>query len=66
MKRVIIEMINEELSGGSNAEMGLKLQDIISQSLHWWHSQLGDSDPIRLDRWRIESIEIKDIPPTNR
>lgn len=66
MKRVIIEMINEELSGGSNAEMGLKLQDIISQSLHWWHSQLGASDPIGLDRWRVESIEIKDIKPGKR
>jgi hypothetical protein len=66
MKRVIIAMVNEELSGGSNAEMGLKLQDIISQSLQWWHSQLGTNDLIKLDRWRIESIEIKDIPPANR
>jgi hypothetical protein len=66
MKRVVIEMINEEISGGSNAEIGLKLGDIISQSLHWWHSQLGDRDPIKMDRWRVESIEVKEIPPANR
>lgn len=66
MKRVVIEMINEELCGGSNAEIGLKLTDIISQSLHWWHSQLGEEDPIRLDRWRVESIEVKEILPEKR
>ena len=66
MKRVVIEMINEELSGGSNAEIGLKLEDIIGQSLHWWHSQLGDRDSLRLDRWRVKSIEVKEIPPENR
>ncbi len=66
MKRVVVELINEELSGGSNAEIGLKLGDIISQSLDWWHGQLGDSDPLRLDRWRVESIEVKEIPPTKR
>lgn len=30
MKRVLIELINDELSGGSNAEIGLKLSDLIS------------------------------------
>ncbi len=40
MKRVVIEMINEELTGGSNAEIGLKLGDLITQSLHWWQSHL--------------------------
>ena len=27
MKRVLIELINNELSGGSSAEIGLKLSD---------------------------------------
>ncbi|MFQ5849079.1 MAG: hypothetical protein ACE5JU_00665 [Candidatus Binatia bacterium] len=63
MKKVVIEMINEELSGGSNAEIGLKLGDLISQSLHWWHSQFGARDHIRLDRWRVESIEVQEVPP---
>lgn len=66
MKRVVIEMINEELFGGSNTEIGLKLENIIGQSLNWWHTHLGESDPIRLDRWRVESIEVKEIPPPNR
>ncbi len=62
MKRVVIEMINEDLTGGSNAEIGLKLGDLITQSLHWWQSHLGDKDRIGLGRWRVESIEIKEIP----
>ena len=62
MKRVVIEMINEELTGGSNAEIGLKLGDIITQSLHWWPSHLGGKDRVGLGRWRVESIEVKEIP----
>ncbi|MFQ5683495.1 MAG: hypothetical protein ACE5HC_09515 [Candidatus Binatia bacterium] len=61
MKKVVIELINDDISGGSNAEIGLKLEDIIRQSFSWWHTQLGDSEPIRLDRWRVESIEVKEI-----
>ena len=64
MKRVVIEMINEELTGGSNAEIGLKLGDLITQSLHWWQSHLGDKDRIGLGQWRVESIEVKEIPPS--
>ena len=41
MKRVLIELINNELSGGSSAEIGLKLSDLISQRFRWWHSQSG-------------------------
>jgi hypothetical protein len=63
MKKVVIELANDELSGGSNADLGLKLGDMISQSLRWWHMQLGDQDPLRLDRWRVESIEVKEVPP---
>lgn len=63
MKKVVIELANDELSGGSNAELGLKLGDMIGQSLRWWHMQLGDQDPLRLDRWRVESIEVKEISP---
>ncbi len=66
MKRVMIELINDELSGGSNAEVGLKLSDLISQSLHWWHSQLGERDSIKLDYWRVESVEVREIPPAGR
>lgn len=62
MKRITITMTNEELFGGSNAEIGFKLEDIISQSFHWWHHQLGEHDSIRLDRWRVESIEVREIP----
>ncbi|MCH7915067.1 MAG: hypothetical protein IH856_18875 [Deltaproteobacteria bacterium] len=66
MKRVLIELINNELSGGSSAEIGLKLSDLISQSFRWWHSQFGGRDPFGLDRWRIESVEVREIPPKGR
>ena len=55
-----------ELSGGSNAEIGLKLSDLISKSFRWWHSQLGERDHIGLDRWRVESVEVREIPPKGR
>jgi hypothetical protein len=64
MKTIVITMTNAELSGGSNAEIGLKLQDIIQQSLLWWHSQFGESDSLKLDRWEIESIAVQDMPAT--
>ncbi|HWP58935.1 MAG TPA: hypothetical protein VNL14_13665 [Candidatus Acidoferrales bacterium] len=60
MKKVVIEMIHNELTGGSNAEMGLKLTDLIVQSLRWWHGQLGDKDPLKLDGWQVKSIEVTD------
>ena len=66
MKRVLIELINDDLSGGSNAEIGLKLSDLISQSFRWWHSQSGERDPLGLDRWRVESVEVREIPPKVR
>jgi hypothetical protein len=66
MKKVLIELVNEELSEGSNAEIGLKLSDLVSQSLHWWHSQLGDSDKLKLDGWRISSIEVTESPAKSR
>ncbi|NIO09422.1 MAG: hypothetical protein GTO40_16020 [Deltaproteobacteria bacterium] len=62
MKRVLIEMINDEITGGSNAEIGLKLGDLITQSLRWWQSHLGDKDRIGPGQWRVESIEVKEIP----
>ena len=61
MKRVVIEMINDELSGGSNAEIGLKLGDLVTQSLQWWRVHLGDNQGLGLGGWRVESIEVKDI-----
>jgi hypothetical protein len=63
MKRVVIEMVNEELSGGSNAEIGLKLSDLITQSLQWWQAHLGDREGLGLGGWRVDSIEIKDVRP---
>ena len=66
MKRVVIEMINEELAGGSNAEVGIQLGDLIGQSLRWWHDHLGEGDRLRLDKWRIESIEVKENPPSKQ
>jgi len=63
MKKVIIELTNAELAGGSNAEIGLKLEDIIRQSFQWFHHQYGEKDPLRLDRWRVESIEVREIAP---
>jgi len=64
MNRVSIEMINEELTGESNAEIGLKLGDVITENLHWWQSNLGDKDRIGFGRWRVESFEVKEIPPS--
>ncbi len=64
MNRVSIEMINEELTGESNAEIGLKLGDVITENLHWWQSHLGDKDRIGFGRWRVESFEVKEIPPS--
>ena len=61
MKRIVIIMTNANLSGGSNAEIGLKLEDLIRQSFHWWHAQYGERDPLKLDHWRLESIEVQDI-----
>lgn len=66
MKRVVIEMTNEELSEGSNAEIGLKLTDIITQSLRWWHSQLGENDRLRLNAWRVNSIEVTEASEKKR
>lgn len=66
MKRIVITMTNAEVSGGSNAEIGLKLEDIIRQSFQWWHSQFGEKDPLKLDHWQLESIEVQDIRPASR
>ncbi|MDP6559160.1 MAG: hypothetical protein QF619_03335 [Candidatus Binatia bacterium] len=66
MKRVVIEMINEELAGGSNAEVGIQLGDFIGQSLRWWHDHLDEGDRLRLAKWRIESIKVKDNPPAQQ
>ena len=66
MKRVMIELINGELSGGRYAEIGLKLSDLISQSFRWWHSQSGERDPLGLDHWRIDSTEVREILPKGR
>jgi len=63
MKKVVIEMINDELSGGSNAEIGLKLGDLISQSFQWWQAHLGDRKGLDLAGWRLDSIEVRDIRP---
>jgi hypothetical protein len=66
MKRVVIEMTNEELSDGSNAEIGLKLTDIITQSLRWWHGQFGENDRLRLNSWRVNSIEVTESSQKKR
>ncbi|MGH7845646.1 MAG: hypothetical protein ACREQW_10820 [Candidatus Binatia bacterium] len=66
MKKVVIEMTQNEISGGSNAEIGLKLADLIMQSLRWWHGQLGDKDPLKLDGWQVKSIEVTDAPGSDR
>lgn len=66
MKRVLIELRHEQLSGGSNAEIGLKLADLISQSLRWWHSQFGDKDPLMLAGWQVTSIEVTDVSRETR
>jgi hypothetical protein len=66
MKRVVIEMTQNEQTGGSNAETGLKLTDLIVQSLRWWHGQLGDKDPLKLDGWQVRSIEVTDSAGNER
>ena len=35
---------------------------VTLESDHWWQSHLGDKDRIGLGRWRVESIEVKEIP----
>ncbi len=59
----MIEMINEELSGGGNAEIGIKLGDLITQSLQWRRDHLGDKERMCLGHWRVESIEVKEVSP---
>jgi|APPan5920702856_1055754.scaffolds.fasta_scaffold262084_1 hypothetical protein len=66
MKRVVIELTHEELAGGSNAAIGLKLTDLIIQSFQWWHGQLGAKDPLKLDGWRVKSIEVTEPSPGER
>lgn len=66
MKRIVITITNAELSGGSNAEIGLKLEDIIHQSFQWWHFQFGEKDSLKLDRWQVESIEVQDTRPSSQ
>lgn len=59
-------MTNEELSDGSNAEIGLKLTDIITQSLRWWHGQFGENDRLKLNGWRVNSIEVTESSEKKR
>jgi hypothetical protein len=61
MKRAVIELVNEEMTGGSDARIAVELENIIRQSLEWWHEFQGNRDLIKLDKWKISEIEIKDV-----
>lgn len=61
MKRATIELVNEEMTGGSDATIAVELENIIRQSLEWWHEFRGSRDRIKLDKWKISEIEIKDV-----
>jgi hypothetical protein len=60
MKKAVIELINEELTG-SDARIAVQLEDILRQSLDWWHQFQGERDQISLNKWKISEIEISDV-----
>ena len=66
MKKVVIELTQDGVIRGSNTEIALKLTDLIIQSLRWWHGQLGDKDPLKLDGWKVKSIEVMDASGDER